>query len=666
MRNRMKLLLVFSCVLWITCGLFYRTQTIDASSKISERYKFTKICDLQPYFYPSSYGINNEGTVAMRLIDSFHYPYYFFLATSDGGVLTELIKKGDIIFSDWKVDELDNPFIDDKGLTWFYMRMHKVQDEYTFDRGVYTIDSSKQLNETFNTLGKWLTYITVNNNETMLLFGGTGPLDEDLFTNRYGALTPIVDKNTISNMGYNRISYFSLNDLGTVAFGCSVNTWPPQGIFMGNGGPLTQIAVTGTNINTDFKYVTNPCINNSNIVSFRGRYYDGTEGIFVNIGGFVTPYVISPLHSSFQVLYSPSMNDHGTIVFMAEAGALGYGSPRGIFTGPNPVADKVIAGGDILFGSKVVSLGIGTINNKGQVVFRAWLEDGTKGVFRADPNPDYPHLGRVEDLNLGPPFDKNTFQGEPVNIANGNMYINKTDISNPAPGIPSEFARTYNSVDRQIGPFGVGWTHSFNINLMPPLDNTSNAVIFEGTGRTLTFYQVGSGKFEPIAGEYSTLTKTADGFIWEKKGKTTYTFNAKGQLQSIRDKNNNAISLLYDDKGRLTTTIDAVGRMYTLSHDDKNHITSIKDPASRVFTYEYDDKDNLIKVTDPVGVVTLYEYHHTYDPHKITKQTVDTFVYTYRYDTLGRCIEAVGPNGEVGYSFAYTPNEGKTVTTDSR
>lgn len=138
MRNRVKLLLVFSCVLWIACSLFCRTQTIDASSKIPGRYNFTKICDLQPYFEPYYYGINNEGTVAMYLIDRYHYPYDFLLSTGNGRVFTELIKNGDIVFSEWQIEGLRKIcFIYDKGLTWLAMSMYKVQDKNTYDWGVY-------------------------------------------------------------------------------------------------------------------------------------------------------------------------------------------------------------------------------------------------------------------------------------------------------------------------------------------------------------------------------------------------------------------------------------------------------------------------------------------------------------------------------------------------
>ncbi len=52
------------------------------------------------------------------------------------------------------------------------------------------------------------------------------------------------------------------------------------------------------------------------------------------------------------------------------------------------VADKVIGTGDFLAGATVVSVGfvqgIG-LNDPGQIAFFAILNDGTQGIFRADP-----------------------------------------------------------------------------------------------------------------------------------------------------------------------------------------------------------------------------------------------------------------------------------------
>jgi hypothetical protein len=97
--------------------------------------------------------------------------------------------------------------------------------------------------------------------------------------------------------------------------------------------------------------------------------------------------------SAFSLISSPSLNDEGTneqgtVAF--EAG-LDAGS-QGIFIGSDPVTDKVIATGDSLFGSTVTSLKFVSagLNNRQQIAFFATLDDGTSGIFRADPQPTEP------------------------------------------------------------------------------------------------------------------------------------------------------------------------------------------------------------------------------------------------------------------------------------
>ena len=59
----------------------------------------------------------------------------------------------------------------------------------------------------------------------------------------------------------------------------------------------------------------------------------------------------------------------------------------GLFTGPDPVADKVIAKGDPLFDSTVtfVSLSTENLNDNGEVAFSYVLADGLRGVAVAMP-----------------------------------------------------------------------------------------------------------------------------------------------------------------------------------------------------------------------------------------------------------------------------------------
>ena len=71
------------------------------------------------------------------------------------------------------------------------------------------------------------------------------------------------------------------------------------------------------------------------------------------------------------------LNDRGTIAFWASVG-----ETRGIFLGPDPVAHKVIALGDPLFGSTVTELrgNHGDLNDHDQIAFAYRLANNQTGV----------------------------------------------------------------------------------------------------------------------------------------------------------------------------------------------------------------------------------------------------------------------------------------------
>jgi len=108
----------------------------------------------------------------------------------------------------------------------------------------------------------------------------------------------------------------SMNNAGTVAFmatGQAGRGFAP-GIFVGNGGPLTPIALGFTSIFTS--------INNSGTVAF-----EAGAGIFVGNGGPLTP--IADTVGLLSQLAKPLINDAGTVAFSADLDDGG----RGVFTG---------------------------------------------------------------------------------------------------------------------------------------------------------------------------------------------------------------------------------------------------------------------------------------------------------------------------------------------
>jgi len=63
------------------------------------------------------------------------------------------------------------------------------------------------------------------------------------------------------------------------------------------------------------------------------------------------------------------------------------GGTLGLFAGPDPVADRILALGDPLFGSTVTEFASNpvSVNAAGQVAVRVRLTEGRQLILRADP-----------------------------------------------------------------------------------------------------------------------------------------------------------------------------------------------------------------------------------------------------------------------------------------
>ena len=108
------------------------------------------------------------------------------------------------------------------------------------------------------------------------------------------------------------------------------------------------------------------------------------EGLFARDDGAIVTIADTTENFSFFtsdeiVLGEPAINEVGTVAFVA----LDTDGTKGLFTGPDPEVDKVIAVGDELFKSRVVDLDFsGGLNNAGQIVFRVDLANETSAIVR--------------------------------------------------------------------------------------------------------------------------------------------------------------------------------------------------------------------------------------------------------------------------------------------
>ncbi len=216
----------------------------------------------------------------------------------------------------------------------------------------------------------------------------------------------------------------TMNEAGAVAFRADV-TVDVSGIFVGDGAGWRTVADTRSGWS---RFHGLPVIDREGTVLFRADREDGSEGIY--LGGAGTIRTVAETGDVFERLaLFPALNDRGTVAFAATLrregaaivtvtagrvtvvdtegafesfrGALIDGTdaviriatPRdgnlGLFAGPDPHADRILAVGDPLLGSTVTELAANpvSINVSGQLAIRASLADGRQLILRADPLP---------------------------------------------------------------------------------------------------------------------------------------------------------------------------------------------------------------------------------------------------------------------------------------
>lgn len=187
--------------------------------------------------------------------------------------------------------------------------------------------------------------------------------------------------------------------------------------------------------------------------------------------------------------------------------------------------------------------------------------------------------------------------GEPVNVTNGNMYLQQTDYLLPGAGEPIVIQRTYNSNSPHTNFFGRGWATAYDETIRFRTDNSLR--LYLSDGRAVDFSRSSSaGVFVPTQADFhGQITKNAKGsFALLFPDGRIHRFDAAGKLLTLADRNNNQTTLTYDADGSLTSVIDTSGRVLNVTSDANGQVTSIADGFGLIATYAYGSNRELSSV----------------------------------------------------------------------
>ena len=282
----------------------------------------------------------------------------------------------------------------------------------------------------------------------------------------------------------------------------------------------------------------------------------------------------------------------------------------------------------------------------------------------------------------------------------GRVTATITDLTVPAPGLPIQIQRTYDSLVRGTSSdFGYGWR--LGINIQTQVSPTGDVTLtINGKTRTFYFTPPNNGLFTywytpqytPEPGLYGSLSNTGDncsgvllhvGNVWEcaisNEGQIyqptgyqytdpygrIYTLASDGTLQSVQDLNNNTLTITP------TGITSSNGLNVPFVRDIQGRITQITDTLGNQYQYGCDANGNLASVTYPsIATPAQYQYDST---HLLTQETdqrgniAGSSTY-YPNGTLQAVTDAVGNTMQYSYNTAtntttVTNLDGGTVVT---
>jgi YD repeat-containing protein len=254
--------------------------------------------------------------------------------------------------------------------------------------------------------------------------------------------------------------------------------------------------------------------------------------------------------------------------------------------------------------------------------------------------------------------------GLPINLTNGNTYIQQMDLRIPGLGGGLALERTWNSIwpanqsGTQVGLFGPNWRSTYEERVFLGSGSASNYMVYSKGDGGFWYFGFSSGSTWTLAAPanvLATLTQqgTTSWTIAFQNGEQRVFSYASGSLTSIVDRNGNATQVSYDGSNRLVTITDPAARHLTFTYSGSSRlVTGVSSDVGLSLSYSYDGQGRLIQVTKP----DLTTVSFTYNSQSLITAVTDSegkVLESHTYDAQGRGLTSSRAVGVDGVTVSY-------------
>lgn len=251
--------------------------------------------------------------------------------------------------------------------------------------------------------------------------------------------------------------------------------------------------------------------------------------------------------------------------------------------------------------------------------------------------------------------------GGPINLTNGNVYIQETDVSLPGLGGGLKLERTWNSIWQpeesgfQSGMFGPDWRSTYEERVFQGTGDASGYMVYLRADGGLWYFN-SNGALAAPTNQSATLTQngTTSWTITFQNGEKRVFSYTSGSLTSIVDRNGNTTSLSYDATNRLTSVTDPASRHLYFSYSGGSSmlVTSVTSDFDISVSYTYDNQGRLTQVTEPDQTTLNFDYN-SQSLIADVKDSNGIILESHTYDSVGRGLTSARANGVDAVTVSY-------------